>query len=181
MKYFKTIALLSVFVAATSLTHAADKPKDTCPEKCPIPKVATSASFDLIKSLAGTWKGTWVENGKKEPMKVVFKVTSGGTAVEETIFPGTPKEMISMYTLDDGKVKLTHYCMIGNQPNMLQTKAEKNSVQLDFVKTKGINPKKDMFMSGILLVKKDEHHLTYSGSGMMKGKPMPHNPIELTR
>ena len=38
--------------------------------------------------------------------------------MQETLFPGTPNEMISMYHLADGQLVMTHYCAMGNQPRM---------------------------------------------------------------
>jgi hypothetical protein len=69
-----------------------------------------------IKALAGTWevqdeKGQWVTAS-------VFTVTSGGSVVRETMFPGTPHEMTNMYSMDGTSLILTHYCAMGNQPRM---------------------------------------------------------------
>ena len=82
---------------------------------------ATSASatrFDALKKLAGDW----VQIGKdgKPTDKVVssFRVTAGGTVVQETLFPGSDHEMVTMYHLDGQDLMLTHYCMLGNQPRM---------------------------------------------------------------
>jgi hypothetical protein len=51
-----------------------------------------------------------------------YRLTGGGTAVEETIFPGEPFEMTTMYHLDGERLVLTHYCASGNQPHMEATK-----------------------------------------------------------
>ena len=44
--------------------------------------------------------------------------TAGGSAVQETQFPGTPMEMVSVYHLDGADLVMTHYCVLGNQPRM---------------------------------------------------------------
>jgi hypothetical protein len=36
----------------------------------------------------------------------------------ETIFAGTPMEMVTMYHMDGENLMLTHYCMAANQPTM---------------------------------------------------------------
>ena len=47
-----------------------------------------------------------------------YRVASGGSVVQETLFPGSPHEMISMYHLAGGQLVMTHYCAMGNQPRM---------------------------------------------------------------
>jgi hypothetical protein len=54
------------------------------------------------------------------------ELTSGGTAVLEKfhmVEDGKPVEMITLYYLDGDELKLTHYCMAGNQPTMRGTYA----------------------------------------------------------
>jgi hypothetical protein len=79
---------------------------------------AASQRFEALKKLAGEW----VEAGKdgKPTEKVVssFRVTAAGTALEETVFPGSDEEMITIYHLDGDDLILTHYCVLGNQPRM---------------------------------------------------------------
>jgi len=55
-----------------------------------------------------------------------LEVTSGGTAVIERAHvteAGKTVEMITLYYLDGDQLKLTHYCMAGNQPTMHATYA----------------------------------------------------------
>jgi hypothetical protein len=63
--------------------------------------------FDLIRSLAGEWSGTGCEGTDRDPVEARFRVIAGGTAVEETLFPGTPQETIAVYRLDQGELVLT--------------------------------------------------------------------------
>ncbi len=79
--------------------------------------------FEKLKGLAGEW----VVEGREEVM-ARYRVTAGGTAVLETLFPDTEKEMVTVYTLDGDEVKLTHYCMLGNQPVMRAGKMEKGAL-----------------------------------------------------
>lgn len=89
------------------------------------------ARFEALKGLAGEW----VEAGKdgKPTDKLVsrFRVTAAGTAVEETIMPGTDHEMVTMYHLDGSDLVLTHYCMLGNQPRM-KAGVGKDAKTIDF-------------------------------------------------
>ena len=75
--------------------------------------------FDLIKSLAGDWTGTGGDGTETHAVEIRYRLTAAGTAVEETMFPGTEHEMITMYNLDGPRLMLTHYCSAGNQPEMV--------------------------------------------------------------
>jgi hypothetical protein len=77
-----------------------------------------------LKSLEGRWVGPaiWDRGGEEGSVtfEVSYKVTSGGKAVLETMMPGTPGEMVTMY-FEDGEdlVLVVHYCTSGNQPRMV--------------------------------------------------------------
>lgn len=81
----------------------------------PMPKL--DPAMDRFARLAGRWEQDLDKDGKAE-MTVEYKVTSGGSAVVETLFPGTAEEMTTMYHMDGDKIVMTHYCLIGNQPRM---------------------------------------------------------------
>jgi hypothetical protein len=84
------------------------------------PSPVAAEQFESLKKLAGDW----VESGKASgPVVASYRVTAAGSAVEETLAPGTDHEMITMYHLDGGDLVMTHYCTLGNQPHM---KAEPN-------------------------------------------------------
>src|SRR5438552_1000502 len=55
---------------------------------------ATTAAdaFASIKKLQGEWRGPAMMKGMP-PSHSIYRVTAGGSAVEETIFPGTKMEM----------------------------------------------------------------------------------------
>jgi len=77
-----------------------------------------TAAFEQLKSLAGHW-----ETGKSNTEKATLdlELTAGGTAVIERAHVtngGKEVEMITLYYLDAGQLKMTHYCMAGNQPTM---------------------------------------------------------------
>ena len=81
-----------------------------------------------MKSLAGTWKATVDMGGGPMPVTAQYRVTSGGSAVEERLFADTPKEMITIYHDRNGKLALTHYCMLCNRPAMTLVKSDGKSL-----------------------------------------------------
>jgi hypothetical protein len=92
-----------------------------------------SAAFDQLKSLAGHWE-TQTTNQDKATLDL--ELTAGGTAVIERAHvteAGKTVEMITLYYLDGDQLKLTHYCMAGNQPTMHGTYApDTKTLTFDF-------------------------------------------------
>src|ERR1700690_411746 len=77
-----------------------------------------SAAFEQLKSLAGHWE---TEKSNTDKATLDLELTAGGTAVIERAHvteQGKTVEMITLYYLDGDQLKLTHYCMAGNQPTM---------------------------------------------------------------
>jgi hypothetical protein len=106
---------------------------------------AKADTFERFKQLAGEWVGK-EQGGDGHEAVVKYKVTSGGSAVVETIFPGTEHEMLTVFTRDGDDVQLTHYCMLGNQPQMKAAKADGDKVQFKFVRAANMKSDKDMHM-----------------------------------
>ncbi len=92
--------------------------------------------YTSTKALEGDWILSTADNqqGKATEHKIVaplvgtdtvamnFKLVGKGSTVQESLLPGTKKEMVSMYHCADAscsQVKATHYCVKQNQPEML--------------------------------------------------------------
>jgi hypothetical protein len=95
-----------------------------------MPQIKASASLEKMKQLVGTWTGSGGDMGDGK-MEVQYRLTSGGSAVIETLAPGTPHEMTSVYYDEGGKLAMTHYCMLGNHPMMKLTKESANELLLE--------------------------------------------------
>jgi hypothetical protein len=120
---------------------------------------AVSAAVERFKALAGDWVAA--EDGemsRKGDLVARYAVTAGGSAVVETVFPGSPHEMVTVYHADGPDLVLTHYCMEGNQPRM-RAKAPQGS-RFDFAYDGGTNidPKRDRHMhsASVAIVGSDE-------------------------
>src|SRR5262249_25095171 len=108
MKLQTVSSLLTIALLAATASSPAD-------EKA----VATSAQrFEALKKLAGDWVMVGKDGKPTDTVVSSIRVTSGGSAIQETLFPGGEKEMITMYHLDGADLILTHYCMLGNQPRL---------------------------------------------------------------
>lgn len=142
----------------------------------------TTAAMDRFKQLAGEWVGTGMHDGKSHEMRVVYKITSGGSAVVETIEPGTAHEMVTMIHLDGDALLLTHYCMLGNQPHMKASpKADDNKVAFDFVKATNLKSDKDMYMRSATYTFVDKDTLKTEWTTYNNGKEAGKMEMELKR
>lgn len=136
----------------------------------PAGKLDGRAAFETLKTLAGAWKGnTLTEDGA--PGETRFRVTAGGHAVEEVMFPGTDHEMVNMYHLVGGELVVTHYCSSGNRPEMKLDLAASKPDDLVFGFSGGANldPAKDVHIhSARLLI--EEGRLREEWSSWAGGK-----------
>ncbi len=143
-----------------------------------------SKEFEQLKQLAGSWKGvkTPAEKGQKsETVSIQFKVTSMGSAVEETLGMGTPNEMVDMYTDENGKLTMTHYCAMGNQPHLLLKQSNPKQITLEMGPTPGIDSSKDTHMHALSLEFPDANHLIEKWTSYEGGKPAETAVFTLTR
>lgn len=139
-------------------------------EKSPPP--TTHAGFEKLKKLVGTWVAADKEGKPTEQVVSVVKLTAGGSAIQETLFPGQDMEMISMYTVDGGDLVMTHYCMLGNQPRMkASAKSPANKLLFEFVGGGNLDPKKDKHMHAAELTIVDADHIEIQGTGWENGEP----------
>ena len=71
--------------------------------------------FDKLKTLIGEWDGQAEDGTSREAS---YELISGGTALMETLKSEAEPPMVTIYTMDDDRVALTHYCTSNNQPRM---------------------------------------------------------------
>lgn len=138
----------------------------------PTPKPAVNAGLERMKALAGTWVSVGKDGKPTDEVVSVIRVTAGGSAVHETLFPGQPHEMISIYTADGPDLVMTHYCVLGNQPRV---KADPNSpagkIVFQFVGGTNLDPTKDRHMHGATLTFVSEDRIDIEGCGWENGGP----------
>lgn len=141
----------------------------------------TSPEFERMKTLVGTWQGTADMGQGPVEMTVQYRLLAGGTVLEERSFPGTPNEMVTMFYDQDGKLALTHYCIMGNRPAMVLNSSDAKTIKFDFDKNCGINTAKEPHMHALKLVFEDANTLTASCRAFIDGKELPEKPTTLKR
>jgi hypothetical protein len=130
-------------------------------------KSKTNAGLEKFKTLAGDW----VSKAEGQETTINYKVTSGGTAVVETIGPGTPMEMITVITADGDGLALTHYCMVNNQPQMHAAGGQTGkSIAFKFVRATNMKSEKDMHMRNVTYTFVDKDTLKADWTNYTGGK-----------
>lgn len=168
-KYLKmTVSALVLTLALPVLAHE-------------MPQVNTPKDFEKVKELVGTWEGTHKTDKGEEKLKVTYELTSGGTAVLEKLFAGTPHEMISVYHPSGTKVTMTHYCAMGNQPEMTMKKADDKTMAFEMTGTAGIKSKNELHMHGLTVTMTDKDHMKEEWVSFEKGKKKDVTVFDLTR
>jgi hypothetical protein len=148
-------------------------------------------SFDLLKTLAGTWRGPVKTvppqaDMEGQPVWVALRVTSrGNTIVHEMKEPGTPDDPnhddpITMLYLDGDRLLLTHYCDAGNRPRMVaKTSPDSKTVEFDFIDVSGSTAYGHMHHAVFTII--DANHHTEDWTYMQPGDKPVHAHLDLLR
>jgi len=140
-----------------------------------------SAEFEKLKTLAGDWQAT-TDMGQG-PMTVTtqYRVIAGGSALEERMFANTPKEMVTLYHEKDGKLVLTHYCMLCNRPSMTLVKSDDKSLTFDLSKDSEIKVDTEKHMHSAVITFVDATHVTQNWTLYDQGKAQKDHPFQFER
>jgi hypothetical protein len=144
---------------------------------------AQPPAFEAFKQLAGEWRGKMdhgPEAGKE--IRTTYKVTSGGSAVVETMSPGTDHEMVTVIHPDGDDLVLTHYCMLGNQPQMRASgKLDGKNAAFKFVRVTNLKSEKGMYMHDVTFTFEDKDTIKSTWNHYNAGKVGSPVVIELKR
>lgn len=120
----------------------------------------SAARFERLKKLAGEWVVVDADGNPTERVVATYRVTSGGSVLQETLFNGTDHEMVTMYHLDGPDLVLTHYCAVGNQPHMKAAPGDSlEKIEFDFAGGANIDPAKDAHMHSAVIELRGEDRL----------------------
>jgi len=133
-------AILAALVLAAGAVSATPAPAAA-------PARPASPALEKFKILAGDWVAA--EDGdmvKKGDLVARYAVTASGSAVVETVFPGSEHEMVTVYHADGPDLVLTHFCMEGNQPRMRARGAQGSRFEFAYDGGTNIDPQRDRHM-----------------------------------
>lgn len=180
MRYLMGVTVLTILLLAGVLSPV-NADQSTSGDGHHMSPVTGSKGLERMKSLAGTWHGTTVIEGKEMPVSVIYKTTSNGSAVVETLLPGTPQEMVSVYYDDGDKLHMTHYCGLDNQPEMIVEKSTDNNLDFTYVGGTNIDPEKTEHMHGLSITIQDRDNMVQEWKLFQDGKEKGVTTLTLTR
>ena len=171
------IVSATLLLAVSLFANAAEPAKPAAPAK------PTSPDFEKMKTLVGSWTGKTDMGEGPVDMTIRYRLIAAGSVLEERCMEGTPNEMVTMYFVNpDGKLAMTHYCMMGNRPAMKVTESDEKSITFDFDATNtSIDPKKESHMHGMTIRFVDADTISSSCKAIMDGKEMPEHETTLKR
>jgi hypothetical protein len=172
MKLQTVSSLLTIALLAATASSPAD-------EKA----AATSAQrFEALKKLAGDWVMVGKDGKPTDTVVSSIRVTSGGSAIQETLFPGGEKEMITMYHLDGADLILTHYCMLGNQPRLrAEPGTDVNKIAFKFTGATNLKSKEDHHMNRATITIDGKDRFKAVWTSCKEGKPCHEVTLDLVR
>src|SRR5262245_19014074 len=94
-----SLLVIATFAFATTSGGGEKTPK--------LPAPPTNAALEKMKKLAGTWVLADKDGKATDQIASVIKVTAGGSVIHETLFPGQPHEMVSVYTVEGSDLVMT--------------------------------------------------------------------------
>jgi hypothetical protein len=119
------LGLIAILGLATLLSFKTAPTERTAPTE--------KIGLDALDGFVGTWV---MANEKGEPtdqVMLVVRSTAGGSVLMETMMPGTPNEMVTMYYTTDGELMMTHYCGCTNHPILKASRADDGALRFDCV------------------------------------------------
>lgn len=145
------------------------------------PKVDAARAFEKLKGLAGDWHMPAAPDAP--PGVVRYEVVSGGTVVQEILFPGSAHEMRSMFHRDGQDLVMTHYCAMGNQPRMRLELHAATETELRFAFDGGTNfdPAKDLHVHSGFIRFEDPDTLKAEWAVYRGAQEAGKNAFDLTR
>ncbi len=152
-----------------------DKKEGCCTDvaQCPL--------LEPLRKLAGSWDVDMDGDGKPDG-SVKYRVIANGSAVVEEEMPGTPHEMITVYTSDGKGLIATHYCGLGNQPRMRAEGGLKDGkISFEFVDGGNIKDRNQMHMDSLVLTLVDRDHAKANWSTYANGKTESHVTFDMKR
>jgi hypothetical protein len=135
-----------------------------------------SEAFARLRLLQGTWRGTstWGEgaHAKTKQITATYRLTGNGSAVIEELTGPEQPSMSSAYHLDNGDLRMTHYCAAENQPRMKAASIDlaKNVIRFDFVDITNLRAPDAAHVHGLTMRLVDKDHLELTFAVLNKGK-----------
>jgi hypothetical protein len=143
----------------------------------PTPAIATDQHLERFRALAGDWDADINGDGESDAL-ITYEVTANGSVVLERMFAGKPHEMITMYHMNGDALMMTHYCSAKNQPRMVATDIDDDSITFSFFDITNLATPNTLHIHGAAFDFKDNDHFTCNWSALENGEPS--EPLEFS-
>lgn len=161
----------TIFLATQLAARADDKPASVNQQR-----------FEALKKLAGEWVKVGDDGKPTDTLVSSIRVTSAGSAIEETLFPGSDHEMVTMYHLDGDDLILTHYCSLGNQPRLkADTGGDAKKIVFKFAGATNLKSAEEMHIHQATFNLNGTDHFQAEWVANKDGKPCHQESLDLVR
>jgi hypothetical protein len=134
----------------------------------PQERAKSEAAFKQLASLVGDWEA--VQDGV--PVKETYTLTAKGSVLMSETKPADSQPMITMFTVDGDHLIATHYCVAGNQPQMITGVPGDLEKGLTFSlqRVTGLKTPEDWHNTGVTITLANKDHMTQRWTYLYKGK-----------
>src|SRR5689334_4677595 len=101
---FRRALAVPLLLLATGCASADRYAAPAFPEPAAADAARSEAAFQSLAALAGSWEGEFSDGKNKGVNTVDYRMTGGGSAVQETLFRGTNHEMVTLYHMDGARL-----------------------------------------------------------------------------
>ena len=121
------------------------------------------AAFKKLSALVGDWEGhyEWTGGRPGGELKASYYLTGNSSALVENLIMGGVPTMTTVYHLDNGDLRATHFCAAKNQPRLKAEKIEmtKGTIQFALVDVTNVKSLAAPFVHGLDVQLADADHL----------------------
>lgn len=133
---------------------------------------AALSTFEKLKMLVGDWEARDGTAYGGKPIRMSYKVASGGTSVMETYYQvgsDTAIDMVTLYHLDGDTLMMTHFCVVNNQVRLRAEPITGDGKVLSFsyIDASNLSVSSKEVMNRLELTLTDKDHLTQSWTWRM--------------
>jgi hypothetical protein len=132
---------------------------------CAADESPSAQALNQLKALAGDWEGVFKWTGARTAngtLKATYYTTGNGSAVVENLIMENAPAMTSVYHLDGGDLRVTHFCAAQNQPRLKARQIDlgKGIIDFDFVDITNLRAPDAAHVRGLEMRLIDPNHLT---------------------
>lgn len=132
-----------------------------------------AAAFKKLETLVGNWQGTyqWI-GGRGGNATATYSLTGNGSALVENLIYDKDPAMTSVYHMDSGILRMTHFCASGNQPRLKAVSFDDDErvIQFDMIDITNLPDPLAPHVHAVKLIIEGENRISITFSVTNRGK-----------